>query len=143
MTRGEVWWVEDPAAGARPHVVLTRDTAIAVIHSVIVAPATRTSRGIPTEVHLGVADGMPDECVVSITVRMSEDRVQAIDELVASGRASRAAVIVEAIDRLVADLERERIDREIVEGYRRVPETDEELAWAKSSGLRSIADEPW
>ncbi|MGA8488003.1 MAG: hypothetical protein WB684_13115 [Gaiella sp.] len=78
-----------------------------------------------------------------ITVRMSEDRVQAIDELVASGRASRAAVIVEAIDRLVADLERERIDREIVEGYRRVPETDEELAWAKSSGLRSIADEPW
>jgi molybdopterin-guanine dinucleotide biosynthesis protein len=59
-----------------------------------------------------------------ITVRMSEDRVQ-------------------AIDRLVADLERERIDREIVEGYRRVPETDEELAWAKSSGLRSIADEPW
>ena len=41
----------------------------------------------------------------------------AIDELVASGRASRAAVIVEAIDRLVADLESERIDREIVEGY--------------------------
>ena len=43
---------------------------------------------------------------------MSEERVRAIDELVASGRASRAAVIVEAIDRLVADLERERIDRE-------------------------------
>jgi Arc/MetJ-type ribon-helix-helix transcriptional regulator len=78
-----------------------------------------------------------------ITVRMSEDRVQAIDELVTAGRASRAAVIVEAIDRLVADLERERIDREIVEGYRRIPQTDEELAWARSSGRRSIADEPW
>ena len=52
-----------------------------------------------------------------ITVRMSEERVRAIDELVASGRASRAAVIVEAIDRLVAALESERIDREIVEGY--------------------------
>ena len=78
-----------------------------------------------------------------ITVRMSEDRVQAIDELVASGRASRAAVIVEAIDRLVADLERERIDREIVEGYRRIPETDEELAWAEWSTIESIREEPW
>jgi Arc/MetJ-type ribon-helix-helix transcriptional regulator len=78
-----------------------------------------------------------------ITVRMSEDRVRAIDEIVASGRASRAAVIVEAIDRLVADLERERIDREIVEGYRRVPETDEELAWSEWSTIESIREEPW
>jgi len=78
-----------------------------------------------------------------ITIRMSDDRVQAIDELVASGRASRAAVIVEAIDRLVADLERERIDREIVEGYRRIPETDEELAWAEWSTTESIREEPW
>ena len=78
-----------------------------------------------------------------ITVRMSEERVQAIDELVASGRASRAAVIVEAIDRLVADLERERIDREIVEGYRRIPETDEELDWAEWSTIESIREEPW
>ena len=62
-----------------------------------------------------------------ITVRMSEDRPRAIDELVASGRASRAAVIVEAIDRLVSDLERERIDRAIVEGYTRIPQTAEEL----------------
>ena len=45
-------------------------------------------------------------------------------------------MIVEAIDRLVADLERERIDREIVEGYTRVPDTDEELAWAEWSALR-------
>jgi Arc/MetJ-type ribon-helix-helix transcriptional regulator len=78
-----------------------------------------------------------------ITVRMSEDRVRAIDDLVASGRPSRAAVIVEAIDRLVADLERERIDRAIVEGYTRIPQTDDELEWARSSGRRSIADEPW
>ena len=78
-----------------------------------------------------------------ITIRMSEDRVAAIDELVASGRASRAAVIVEAIDRLVAQLESERIDREIVEGYRRVPETDEELEWAEWSTIESIREEPW
>jgi Arc/MetJ-type ribon-helix-helix transcriptional regulator len=78
-----------------------------------------------------------------ITVRMSDDRVNAIDALVASGRASRAAVIVEAIDRLVAELERERIDREIVEGYTRIPSTPEEDAWAEWSARESIREEPW
>ena len=78
-----------------------------------------------------------------ISIRMPDDRVEAIDALVASGRASRAAVIVEAIDRLVAELERERIDREIVEGYTRIPETDEELEWAEWSTVESIREEPW
>ena len=75
---------------------------------------------------------------------MSEDRVRAIDELVSSGsRASRAAVIVEAVDRLVAQLESERIDREIVEGYTRIPSTPEEDAWAEWSARESIREEPW
>ena len=78
-----------------------------------------------------------------ITVRMSEERVRAIDELVASGRASRAAVIVEAIDLLVAALESERIDREIVEGYSRMPQTEDELEWARLSGIQSVREEPW
>ena len=66
MSRGEVWWVEDPRAGARPHVVLTRDAALPVLSVVLAAPATRTIRGIPTEVRAGVHDGMPDECVFSL-----------------------------------------------------------------------------
>jgi hypothetical protein len=75
---------------------------------------------------------------------MSDDRVRAIDGLVASGsHKTRAALIVEAIDRLVADLEREKIDRAIVEGYTRIPQTDEELEWAEESARRSISDEPW
>ena len=79
-----------------------------------------------------------------ITVRMPENRISAIDELVASGsHNSRAALIIEAIDRLVADLERERVDRAIVDGYTRIPQIAEELEWAEGSGRRSIADEPW
>ncbi len=80
-----------------------------------------------------------------ISVRMPDDRVSAIDELVASGsHASRAGVIVAAIDRLIAHLESERIDREIVEGYTRVPPTPEdEIRWAEASARRSIAAEPW
>ena len=65
MNRGEVWWVEHPEAGRRPACVLTRQAAVAVLHSVLVAPATRTVRDIPTEIPLSRADGMPDDCVLS------------------------------------------------------------------------------
>jgi Arc/MetJ-type ribon-helix-helix transcriptional regulator len=78
-----------------------------------------------------------------ITVRMPDERVAAIDALVAAGRASRAAVIVEAVDRLVAQLESERIDREIVAGYTRIPQTGEERDWAEWSTLESLREEPW
>lgn len=66
VSRGEVWWVEDPAAGRRPHLVLTRDGAIPVLNNVLAVPTTRTIRGIPTEVALSPADGMPTECVLTV-----------------------------------------------------------------------------
>ncbi len=79
-----------------------------------------------------------------ITVRAAEDLVARIDALVAAGGyESRAAFIVEAIDRLVAQLESERIDREIVEGYTRIPSTPEEDAWAEWSARESVREEPW
>lgn len=65
MTRGEMWWVEHPDAGRRPACILTRQAAIPVLSSVLVAPATRTVRGIPTEVMLTRADGMPEDCALS------------------------------------------------------------------------------
>jgi mRNA interferase MazF len=65
VTRGEIWWLEHPEAGRRPACVLTRPAAIPVLNAVLVAPATRTIRGIPTEVRLGPADGMPGECALS------------------------------------------------------------------------------
>jgi mRNA interferase MazF len=66
VRRGEVWWVEHPGAGRRPHLVLTRDAAIPALTSVLGVPATKTVRGIPSEVPLGPADGMPVECVLSL-----------------------------------------------------------------------------
>jgi mRNA interferase MazF len=66
VRRGEVWWVEDPDAGRRPHLVLTRDTAIPILSQLISVPATRRVRGLPTEVELGPVDGMPDVCALSL-----------------------------------------------------------------------------
>ena len=65
VRRGEVWWVEAPDIAARPHLILTRDEAIATLQRLIAVPATRTIRGIATEVSLGPADGLAQECVLS------------------------------------------------------------------------------
>jgi mRNA interferase MazF len=37
-----------------------------VLNRVVVAPATRTVRGIPTEVELDPGDGMPEACALSM-----------------------------------------------------------------------------
>jgi mRNA interferase MazF len=65
VNRGEVWWYEDPVAGRRPACILTRQAAIAVLNAVLVVPATRTKRDIPTEVALSTDDGMPEDCALS------------------------------------------------------------------------------
>jgi mRNA interferase MazF len=44
---------------------MTRSAAIAVLNGVLAAPVTRTVRNIPTEVSLGLDDGMPTECAAS------------------------------------------------------------------------------
>ena len=81
-----------------------------------------------------------------ISLRLSDDRLRRLDELVAEGEAStRAAAMVAAIDAWLELAERRRIDAAIVEGYTRVPQRDDdELALeAEAAAERSIAEEPW
>ena len=67
MRRGEIWWAElEPPAGRRPVVLLSRDEAYVVRSLVIVAPITTRIRYIPSEVLLGVGDGMPQECAANL-----------------------------------------------------------------------------
>jgi mRNA interferase MazF len=65
VKRGDVCWCDFPAEGRRPALVLTRSEAIPILNRVLVAPITRTIRGIPTEVRFDTADGMPAECVAT------------------------------------------------------------------------------
>ena len=46
--------------------MLTRPEAVPVLNQVLAAPATRTIRGIATEVPIGPDDGMPVECVLAL-----------------------------------------------------------------------------
>jgi mRNA interferase MazF len=66
VNRGELWWAQAPAGGRRPYLILTRQAAIASLHSVLAVPATTTIRGIPTEVALDRSDGVPRDCALAL-----------------------------------------------------------------------------
>lgn len=57
--RAEIWWADVPGDQVRPVLVLTRERFIVRLHSVLVAPVTTRVRGIPTEVGLTEANGLP------------------------------------------------------------------------------------
>lgn len=83
--QGEIWWVEIPDAGRRPALVVTRDTVIPLLRTLLVAPVTRTIRHIPTEVALGPEDGMAQECAASF------DNIRLVPRWVLTERAGRLA----------------------------------------------------
>ncbi len=58
----DIWWAESEDK-VRPVLVVTRSEVVPVIEAIMVAPITRTIRGIPTEVPLDSADGLSDDCV--------------------------------------------------------------------------------
>ena len=95
-----MWWVEDPESGRRPHLVLTRDVAVPVLDALLVVPTTRTVRGIPTEVALGVDDGMPDACVLSLDNTTSMPKAYLRDRICALGP-DRMAQVCRALERTV------------------------------------------
>ena len=61
----------------RPVLVLTRDSAIAYLSTVTVAPISSSIRGVPSEAPLEVEDGMKAPCVVNLhnAVTVSQDRL--------------------------------------------------------------------
>ncbi len=61
----------------RPVLVLTRNSAIAYLSTVTVAPVTSTIRGVPSEVVLDEEDGMKSPCAVNLhnAVTVSQQRM--------------------------------------------------------------------
>ena len=62
--QGDLWWAEAEDK-RRPVLVITRTDAVPVLTWILVAPVTRTVRRIPTELLLGPANGLREECVAS------------------------------------------------------------------------------
>jgi mRNA interferase MazF len=90
VTRGEVWWYELPDEGARPGCILTRSSAISVLNAVLVAPATRTVRQIPTQVQLDEDDGMPYPCALTFDNVLTIPKAMLVERVTVLGPAKLA-----------------------------------------------------
>lgn len=74
VTRGEIWLYEfEPPDKRRPVLVLTRPEVIPLLRTVMVAPITSAIRGAPSEVVVGIDDGLKGDSAVNL------DHVQTID----------------------------------------------------------------
>ena len=66
MRRGEIrWYTFRLPDKRRPVLVLTRNDVIDRLNEIIVVPATRTIRGLTTELVLTPDDGMPAACALN------------------------------------------------------------------------------
>jgi mRNA interferase MazF len=75
VNRGEIWLYEFSAPDKRrPVLVLTRQDVIPLLSTVMVAPITSQIRGAPSEVTVGVDEGLKHDSAVNL------DHVQTVDQ---------------------------------------------------------------
>ena len=75
ISRGEIWLFDFSRPDKRrPVLVLTRAEVIELLHTVMVAPITSTIRGAPSEVIVGVDEGLKKDSAVNL------DHVQTVEK---------------------------------------------------------------
>ncbi|MBI2150564.1 MAG: type II toxin-antitoxin system PemK/MazF family toxin [Acidobacteria bacterium] len=75
ITRGEIWQYSFLRPDKRrPVLILTRPEVIELLHTVMVAPITSTIHGAPSEVVVGIDEGLKQDCAVNL------DHVQTVDK---------------------------------------------------------------
>ncbi len=97
MKRGEIRWYTFKAPDKkRPVLILTRDSILAYLGEVTVAPITTTVRDIPSEVFLSKQDGMIKDCAInfdhiqtvskgkigSLITTLSTDKLEQVSEAI-------------------------------------------------------------
>lgn len=76
VARGEIWSYRSKAPDKRrPVLVLSRLEVIPLLHTVMVAPVTSTRRGAPSEVHVGVDEGLKRESAVNSTMCRPSNKI--------------------------------------------------------------------
>ncbi len=73
--RGEIWQYRFGSPDKRrPVVVLTREAVLPLLRTAMVAPITSTIRGVPSEVLVGIDEGLEHDSAVNL------DHVQTVDQ---------------------------------------------------------------
>lgn len=74
VNRGEIWNYRFKAPDKRrPVLILSRQEVIPLLHTVMVAPITSTRRGAPSEVPVGVKEGLKHDSAINL------DNVQTVE----------------------------------------------------------------
>ncbi len=60
----------------RPVLVLTRQEVIGLLQTVMVVPITSTIRGLPSEVRIGIEEGLKHESAVNLDLVQSVERAR-------------------------------------------------------------------
>ena len=79
-----------------------------------------------------------------IAVRIPDALAASLEDLVSTGRfETRAEAVRVALEALIEAERRRRVGELIADGYRRLPQDDEEVDAARLAATRSIEEEPW
>lgn len=79
-----------------------------------------------------------------IAIRIPSELAEALESLVSEGRyPTKAEAVRTALEAMIDSERRRRVGEQIVQGYRRVPQTDDEIDAATQAAIRSIEEEPW
>ena len=75
IKRGQIWmFTFSRPDKRRPVLVLTRPEVIDLLHTVMVAPITSTVHGAPSEVLVGIEEGLKQDSAINL------DHVQTVDK---------------------------------------------------------------
>ena len=75
VNRGEIWlYTFGSPDKRRPVLVLSRQKAINLLRTVLVAPITSSAHGAPSEVQVGIEEGLKHDSVVNL------DQIQTVDQ---------------------------------------------------------------
>ena len=75
VNRGEIWLFEfSKPDKRRPVLILTRPEVIDLLHTVTVAPITSTIYGAPSEVIVGIGEGLKKDSAINL------DHVQTVEK---------------------------------------------------------------
>jgi Arc/MetJ-type ribon-helix-helix transcriptional regulator len=82
--------------------------------------------------------------MAQVVTRLDDRLMAEVDLLVADGVvATRSEAVRLGLERLVDEHQRRRVGAEIVAAYRRLPQTDDELAGLDDATRALIGEEPW
>jgi mRNA-degrading endonuclease toxin of MazEF toxin-antitoxin module len=108
IQQGDIWWMETPNQKRRPVLIVSRNEAIPVLSTLVVAPLTSTIRRIPTCLPVGPADGVDHESVASfdslaVLVCRMDDALEAMDTTERAGTHAQLELDAAELLALLAD----------------------------------------